>query len=325
MAPEQIIGGPVDARTDIFALGCTLHALVADQTPLATPGNLERLLRREPLELSSELPDDVARIVRRATAAVPSARYATAAEMADEVGVLASHLRADPKGALIKWLDSLEQPTKHSRLRSDMKASFAFDALLMPEAVLERDEGSDSWHLEMTKTALAPVKEGRARSSRMRVAAALAALVGVLSLGVYVVRTVRHVPTAAAMPPLAPTSTLAPPSVSTSTQEPEPAPTLGERAPPSAVSTARNRTHVAETAQPGSAANLLGTVAVRGGEYRGASIAIDGKVTAFGAPHYFDLPVGKHVIELRIDGGVMATGAVNVLPEHTPTAPVYWP
>jgi len=166
MAPEQIVGGSVDARTDIFALGCTLHALVTAESPLATPGNLERLLRREPLELSSDVPEDVARIVRRATAAVPSARYPTAAAMADDVGVLASQLRADPKGALIKWLESL-QPVKAA-------APSPFDALLMPEAVLEHDDANDSWHLEMTKTdasALAPTIKAKARPSGLRVVA----------------------------------------------------------------------------------------------------------------------------------------------------------
>jgi eukaryotic-like serine/threonine-protein kinase len=35
MAAEQATGGTVDSRADVFSLGCTLHALVAGDTPLA--------------------------------------------------------------------------------------------------------------------------------------------------------------------------------------------------------------------------------------------------------------------------------------------------
>jgi hypothetical protein len=232
---------------------------------------------------------------------------------------------------LIKWLESL-QPVKPA-------APSPFDALLMPEAVLERGDANDSWHLEMTKadaSALAPTIENHeakrsdsrrslsgARGAGLRVALAVALTVGVLGVGAYVVRAERHGQAAAATPPPPPTNAAAAPSASTTAvPEPEAVSTPSEPETGRAVIAPRGR--LAESAQI-PPTNLLGTVAVRGGSHRGASIAIDGKVTPFGAPHYFDLPVGKHVIELRVDGGVTATGMVNVLPEHTPTAPVYWP
>ena len=44
MAPEQITRGGMDARTDLFALGCTLHAMVAGTSPLSGEDRMADLL-----------------------------------------------------------------------------------------------------------------------------------------------------------------------------------------------------------------------------------------------------------------------------------------
>jgi len=44
MAPEQILGRPVDCRTDIYALGITLYELLAGQRPFNSRGKAEYLV-----------------------------------------------------------------------------------------------------------------------------------------------------------------------------------------------------------------------------------------------------------------------------------------
>ncbi len=66
MAPEQATGGDVDERTDVFMLGCVLHALLTGRSPLAGENKLADLLAGQELELDSGVPDDIKQIIARA-------------------------------------------------------------------------------------------------------------------------------------------------------------------------------------------------------------------------------------------------------------------
>jgi hypothetical protein len=82
MSPEQIRQGPIDARSDLFAVGAVLYELAtgthpfADATPAATIANV---LEREPRPFAGRLDP----IVRRCLRKTPDARYASAAELRD--------------------------------------------------------------------------------------------------------------------------------------------------------------------------------------------------------------------------------------------------
>ncbi len=313
MAPEQVFGGGIDARADIFALGCVLHALVTGDSPLSRAGNLEHIMQKEPIELASGLPEDIEAIIRHATFATPSQRYATARAMAEDTGAaLASRLKTDAKGALLAWLE---------RVRETAKPASAFDALLMPEALLENDGGS--WRLETTKlesldVAKQPPPAPRRRSFLLWVALAF---VSVLAIGVgsRFARGHEHAPTVATTSSTSTTASTEAPSETTSFVSP-----IVATAP--SIETPRHSTHSAPaTASIAPPSNVNGTLAVRGGAYRGAVVVIDGHVAPFGAPHYFDLPLGKHRVAIRADGGVLAEGNVDIHADHTSTAPLFWP
>jgi len=107
MAPEQWLGA-VDARADIFSLGCTLHAMLTGRSPLAGHG-ASAVLESGEIVLPPGLPDDVRAIVARAIRKRADERYPTARAMAAALGeALAGRLRTDPKSALLEWLGSLE-------------------------------------------------------------------------------------------------------------------------------------------------------------------------------------------------------------------------
>ncbi len=89
MSPEQASGErSVDARTDIYALGCVLYEMLAGEPPFTGPtsqaviaaaltSKAEPLARRRP-----SVPDGLASAVHRALEAVPGDRFSTAAEFA---------------------------------------------------------------------------------------------------------------------------------------------------------------------------------------------------------------------------------------------------
>ena len=95
MSPEQILGLPVDGRTDVFSTGVILYQFVTGERPFggaATTTTMQKVLKEDPLPpstLNVQLPDAMDAIVRKALAKKPEERYATAGEFATALRVLA--------------------------------------------------------------------------------------------------------------------------------------------------------------------------------------------------------------------------------------------
>ncbi|MBI4582439.1 MAG: protein kinase [Planctomycetes bacterium] len=86
MAPEQVRGGEVDARTDIYALGIVLYHLSAGTYPVE-PCDLEELFSKikagalKPLrDLRPDLAGEFVPLVQKALAVEPAQRYQSAGE-----------------------------------------------------------------------------------------------------------------------------------------------------------------------------------------------------------------------------------------------------
>jgi serine/threonine protein kinase len=83
MSPEQARGMEVDARTDIWSLGCVIYEMVSGRRPFAGPTTIDvmsGILNREPESLLPHLPEgprELERIVMRAIRKDPEERYQT--------------------------------------------------------------------------------------------------------------------------------------------------------------------------------------------------------------------------------------------------------
>ncbi|MFN7984600.1 MAG: protein kinase [Vicinamibacterales bacterium] len=102
MAPEQVRGEAVDARTDLFALGVMLYELCAGRRPFtgSSPSDVQSaILRDTPPPLSTVRTDvqpDLARIIERCLEKQPRARFQTALDVCNELRRLASGLHTRP-------------------------------------------------------------------------------------------------------------------------------------------------------------------------------------------------------------------------------------
>ena len=101
MSPEQALGRPVDARSDLFSLGAVLHEMATGRRAFAGPTQaavIDSLLRGEPAPLGSDGTPMPRRLQRRATAAAarPDRRYASAAELRAELEAIAGGSRPEP-------------------------------------------------------------------------------------------------------------------------------------------------------------------------------------------------------------------------------------
>jgi len=116
MAPEQAEGRvrDLDARTDIYGLGALLYELLTDRRPHEGETDvdlLRRVLFEEPVaprRLRSDIPRDLEAICLKCLAKRSNARYATAQELADDLGRFLSGQPTEARplgtaGRVLKW------------------------------------------------------------------------------------------------------------------------------------------------------------------------------------------------------------------------------
>lgn len=93
-APEQVTrdankSQPINAATDIYALGVTFYELLAGYNPFDSDSEMETLTRqvRDPLPNSELIPKRLMQVLRKATEKEQSKRYQTAVEFREAINI----------------------------------------------------------------------------------------------------------------------------------------------------------------------------------------------------------------------------------------------
>jgi serine/threonine protein kinase len=88
LAPEQATGGEIDARADLFGLGCTLYRMSTGRLPflgldiLASLASLALDQPQAPHQINPQITPGMSRLIMRLLAKKPADRPASAAEVA---------------------------------------------------------------------------------------------------------------------------------------------------------------------------------------------------------------------------------------------------
>src|SRR5690606_28686301 len=87
MAPELVLSGVADARTDLYALGVTLYQLVSGTVPFRGSATeiLDAHVDEEPPSLPPATPLPLATLIARLLAKAPDDRPATASEVLSDL------------------------------------------------------------------------------------------------------------------------------------------------------------------------------------------------------------------------------------------------
>jgi serine/threonine-protein kinase len=165
MAPEQLVGGTIDRRCDVFALGCLLYEITTGQRPFQgdhDPQVMASIMlgRYEPPSaLMAEYPHALSIIVMRALSHEPENRFVSADEMGQ---ALETYLRTsgppvgpDQIAALVRERCGLELEARAVAMRSGKPGRAASPAPTWGPAAPKRafESGSGAMMLERSSAA----------------------------------------------------------------------------------------------------------------------------------------------------------------------------
>lgn len=309
MAPEQLRGGVVDARSDIFSLGAMLYWIITGQKPF--PGeDLTSVSFKvvytdppKPTEIIPSLPKDLDIVVSRCLTKNPGDRYQSAKELANDLAAI----RAGKRIATTAAPRNADEPTV-STMQVGVAAAMSKAAVALAE----------------------PMKVAPARPPRTGfvLAGVATALVVVVAYFLWPQERVVYVPftmpaqTAEAPPPsskaLQPRKSAAPPAARTAGADTSSGPAARTTAPPSAESATRQAVAPAEAVPPPAAAAANATFEIECDfafnmatmhVFFGAQKVVDAKLE--GKPRFLrsrggtyrtsgQVPAGPHQVRVRI-------------------------
>jgi eukaryotic-like serine/threonine-protein kinase len=166
MGPEMVLGRTMDARTDVYLIGATLHEVLTGR-PRHGGRSMEEVARNamfsEPFEYEPDVPEELARLCNRATAREPERRPESAAALREEIALFLRHRAAraiaDAARERLASLEALLAPST-TLARGDVARAYRLvaEARFGLAQSLEQDSTSADTREALQRSALAAIE-----------------------------------------------------------------------------------------------------------------------------------------------------------------------
>jgi hypothetical protein len=129
MAPEQVRGGEIDQRADLWSLGTVLHEMVSGESPFAgqTVGDvIAAVLERQPPPLTAtgtHIPPELERIVNKALSKTVDDRYQTSTDLLIDLRRLKTQLDREAEGQPSQVVTARPATVVHDRAARSPRTS----------------------------------------------------------------------------------------------------------------------------------------------------------------------------------------------------------
>ncbi|MBV9309304.1 MAG: serine/threonine protein kinase, partial [Solirubrobacterales bacterium] len=183
VAPEQVRGGPVDARADVYALGCVLYKMLTGRIPFDRDQDVAKLwahVNDPPPALDPTLGERYDEIIQRAMAKDPDARYPSAGDLGRAVeaastgGVIAQPERSVATGEAAPGGAGERPPVRPDRAASRKRIALgAAIAALLGLAIVAAVVLASSGSSRSSNSQQAALRSAIAQLNRIPKAAAL--------------------------------------------------------------------------------------------------------------------------------------------------------